>query len=309
MKTLSQVRGFLRNIILRKHHETALARSRRSQNELYRRIEDAPPVRPFREALSGNFGLIAEIKQKSPSGGAMLESNFKNAARAYEESPVVHAISVLTNGPDFGMGIEDLWRIKNETSKPILRKDFITEDYEVIEARAYGADAILLMANILSANQLIHLGHLAKSLRMDVLYESHTLQEIHRIPKKMARIWGINCRVLDSRFAWRRYFLSKMSKLLGWHSDLSIKDKPLELVKHLPKDAVKIAESGVTPQKVHAIAKELGFNAALVGNSLLLAPIGVEAMLERFEFAINAHEYTREESDRDAAGHLPAFSR
>ena len=304
-----QVSKFLRDIISRKRQETAIARSQRSQNELHRRIKDTPPVRSFRDALSGGFGLIAEIKERSPSGGAMLQPNVNIAAQAYENSPIVHAISVLTNGPDFGMGIDRLWRIKNETSKPILRKDFITEDYEVIEARAFGADAILLMANLLSANQLIHLGHLAKSLGMDVLYESHTETEMNRIPKKMARIWGVNCRVLDARSPWRRYFLSKIMKRLGCFRDFSIKDKPLELVKHIPNDAIKVAESGVTPEKVQVVAHELGFNSALVGNALLLAPIGIESMLKRFESAITVREYVSDESDRGALGGLAAFSR
>lgn len=299
--------SFLMGILHAVSRETDAARVLRSQNELERMIKDAPPVRSFREALSGDFGLIAEIKQKSPSLGPVRPENFSDAIDAYQESSIVRAISVLTNHSHFGMGIRELWRVKSETTKPVLRKDFITTEYQVFEARAFGADAILLMANILPPHRLRRLGQVAKSIGLDVLYESHTVAEIRDVSSiPNARICGINCRKLDSKAPVWRYFLSRLLKRIVAVRDLSIKDKPLEYVKYLPANSIKVAESGVTPEKVPLVEK-LGFNAALVGNSLLTAPCGIQKVLMRFEEAFKLR-WQSEEKAGQAARHIPAYS-
>lgn len=279
--------SFLRGILDSVEEEIAAARRNTPEADLQRRIADTPPVRSFRDALSGDFGLIAEVKKRSPSLGEMRAENYERAVAAYHESSIVRALSVLTNHSHFGMNIENLWRIKQQTGKPILRKEFIVSEYQVLEARAWGADAILLMANILSAEQLLQLGTLAKSLGLGVLYESHTRTEIDRIPRDIAECWGINCRKLDSKNPFRHYKLSQLwSKLTGGIKDFSIEDKPLELIGELPREAVvKVAESGITPVKIAAV-RDRGFNAALVGNCLLLAPDGVDGMLQRFAEAL-----------------------
>src|SRR5438094_10398041 len=98
---------------------------------------------------SGGFGIIAEIKKKSPSMGKMKPANVAQAPEVYKESAVVKAVSILTDSAYFGMAIEDLDRLKRQIGKPVLRKDFIFDEYQVFEARAAGADAILLMASVL----------------------------------------------------------------------------------------------------------------------------------------------------------------
>src|SRR5262245_35924549 len=128
--------SFLEEILERKRAEIAEAKRARSLGELQLMIADAPPVRPFAAALTNGFGLIAELKRRSPSGGDMRPENFQQAPDAYAKSPAVKAVSVLTNTTDFGMGIEDLMRVKTVVPKPVLRKDFILEEYQVYEARA-----------------------------------------------------------------------------------------------------------------------------------------------------------------------------
>src|SRR5947199_4424900 len=120
--------SFLQQILQRKQGEIADAKRLRSLADLQRMIPDAPPVRPFSAALTNGFGLIAELKRRSPSGGDMRVENFEQAPAAYAQSPAVKAVSVLTNSTDFGMGIEELLRVKGIVPKPILRKDFILEE-------------------------------------------------------------------------------------------------------------------------------------------------------------------------------------
>src|SRR5262245_29082937 len=117
--------AFLHEIVARKEKELTSAKALRDLDRLKAMMRDAAPVRPFADALRKEFGLIAEIKKKSPSGGDMRKENVESAASAYAQSNAVKAISVLTNTVDFGMAIEDLQRIRETTGKPVLRKDFI----------------------------------------------------------------------------------------------------------------------------------------------------------------------------------------
>lgn len=281
------VAPFLRRILVRAAGQLEESKQQIPEEELRRRLADAPPTRSFSEALTSGFGLIAELKVKSPSAGAMRRENVVRAPQAYEESQIVKAISVLTNFPDFGMKIDRLQQIRSQTTKPVLRKDFIFDRYQVLEARAFGADAILLMANILSEDELRDLGQLAFQLNMEVLFESHTNSEIKKIPE-FAKVWGINCRKLDSRSPWAaRYWGSRaLRHLFGFH-DLSVKSEPLKLVRKIPAHAIKVAESGLTPERIVAVRDKHKFNAALVGNSLLLSKIGVDKMLTKFETALS----------------------
>src|SRR5262245_24981689 len=120
--------SFLEEIIERKRGEIEQAKRARSLVDLKRMIPDAPPVRPFAVSLINGFGLIAELKRRSPSGGDMRSENFEQAPEAYAKSRAVKAVSVLTNTTDFGMRIEDLMRVKAVVPKPVLRKDFILEE-------------------------------------------------------------------------------------------------------------------------------------------------------------------------------------
>ncbi len=278
--------AFLHQILERKNQELAAAQNLRSLNDLKAMLRDAPGARPFAAALRQQFGLIAEIKRRSPSAGEMRAANVEEAPGAYARSAAVKAVSVLTNTADFGMGVEELTRIKGLVNKPVLRKDFIFDDYQVYEARAYGADAVLLMANVLDREKMRRLFDLTRELGMEVLFEAHTREEIDMIPSG-ATLYGINSRKF---MASNRWYLAKLFSKLGGSKDGAGKDfsvelDTFELIRYLPTEAVKIAESGLKPSKLLDVIN-LGYDAVLVGTSLLKAPEGVASMLGQFEQAL-----------------------
>lgn len=280
MKTTATI---LDDILVDVRRELARAQRLRPLGELKSRLADAPPVRSFAAALRTGFGLIAEIKERSPSQGEMRAKNVHAAPAAYEHSPIVRAVSVLTNATHFGMSIERLCQVKAAGTKPVLRKDFIFDDYQVYEARAFGADAILLMANWLEADALRRLYTLARELGMEALFECHTAEQIARVPAD-GRVFGINSRSFNVSSA--AYAEARRLRAEGGRTDVTTDLRQFELVRALPAPAIKVAESGVSPATVRALRDVLGYDAALVGTSLLLAPDGVEAELRRFEAAL-----------------------
>jgi len=270
---------FLAQILRDTEQEIAAAKKARGIGELKRMIGDAPPVRSFRSALGNGFGIIAEVKRRSPSAGDMPKKNFDQAPAAYGKSPIVRAVSVLTNSTHFGMGIKELQRIRERVPQPVLRKDFLIKEYQIYEARAFGADAILLMANVLDRAEMKRLFSLARELGMDVLFEAHTKEEIESIPEG-AEIYGINSRKFK---ASEQSFVAKMVN----GRDLSVELETFSLIQHVPKTAIKVAESGVKPKGIRKVAG-MGYDAVLVGTSLLKASDGVENMLRQFEKAIRS---------------------
>ena len=269
-------------IVGRVQAELAETQRREPLTELEKRARDARPVRDFERAVADGFGLIAEIKRTSPSMGGMRHADVADTAAAYEHSPAVRAISVLTNRADFGMSLDQLGTVGALTTKPLLRKDFIFDPYQIWQARAHGADAVLLMANILTPAGLRELSTLANSLGLAVLFEIHTDDELAKLPAN-PRLCGINSRVFKSGSGSLRYLGSKLLRALGGRRDLSIKYDQFALADRLPPGALRIAESGVSPAMVPRLRDELGFHAMLVGTSLLMAPDGVRAELARFE--------------------------
>lgn len=235
--------------------------------------------RDFAGALAaGGFGLIAEIKHRSPSAGAMRADNVSSAASAYEASPVVRAVSVLTNMTHFGGSVDDLARIASASTKPVLRKDFILDAYQIYEARAAGADAVLMMANVLDAARMRELYALVRDLGMEALFEVHEAAEIESLPEG-ARVVGINSRKFKSRAQ-----LAAPDDVAG--EDFTLDFAAFELAESLPAGCVRVAESGVTPAAVAPLARH--FHAALVGTSLLRDPRGTAAALEDFGRALAA---------------------
>ncbi len=259
------------------HRELDAARRAVPLAEIKQRAHAARPPRDFAAALGAvGFGLIAEIKHRSPSMGAMREENVADAAAAYEASPIVRAISVLTNETHFGTSLTELTAIAATSTKPILRKDFILDPYQVYAARAAGADAVLLMANVLSSAQLTELYQLTCDLGMEALFEIHEDREIAALPAK-ARVVGINSRKFKSQ-----------SQLVAAgdsaEKDFTLDFTAFDLAEKLPTGCVRVAESGVASQTVAALTRH--FNAALVGTSLLHDPRGVAASLENFAQAL-----------------------
>ena len=281
-------RTILDQILVDVRKELAAAQTERPLAELRRMLADAPPVRSFKNALKQEFGLIAEIKEKSPSHGPMRRQNVDASATAYEQSKIVRAISVLTNESHFGMSMERLRAVKLGGTKPVLRKDFIFDDYQVYEARAFGADAILLMANLLEAEEMARLFPVARGLGMEVLFECHTREQIEQLPAG-AEIYGVNSRTFDARkniLGVGTYGVSALLGRLGSKKDLSVDLGRFELGQFVPAHAIKVAESGVSPETVARVRDELEYDAALVGTSLLSASHGLERELVLFEEAL-----------------------
>jgi indole-3-glycerol phosphate synthase len=254
-----------------------------SEADLRGMIADAPPVRSLPEALGKNFGLIAEIKAASPSVGAMRAENVAEAPSAYEESSVVRALSILTNSRHFGGSMQRLQEIRARVSKPVLRKDFIVSEYQIREARAFGADAILLMASVLDAARLKGFHELALELGMEVLFEVHDEQEVAALPKS-AVIVGINSRrfkapVESSGFA-------AVDGAGSSEKDFSIRLDTFDLVDRLPAGTIRVAESGLDVGTIATVRER--FHAALVGTSLLRDPSGVRVGLAAFEEALSS---------------------
>ncbi len=265
--------------------EVAAAKRSIPLSEIRARLADAPPPRDFCKALaSKGFGLLTEIKRRSPSVGPMREENVNAAAATYALSTHVRAVSILTNRTHFGMGIEDLAKLRASLPQPVLRKDFFIDEYQILEARAHGADAILLMANILDAPQLRDFHQIARELGMEALFEIHTLEEIAILPSS-ARIVGINSR----KFKATSGFVGATGSSL---KDFSLEMSAFNLVDHLPTGCLRVAESGLAPETIATVSST--FDAALVGTSLLRDPRGIAACLADFERAIESKQPTHE---------------
>ncbi len=254
-------------------------RVRVPEGELAARIRHAAPTRSFRDAIARGFGVIAEHKRRSPSGGPMEPSNVARAYETYAAAPWVVALSVLTDEDYFAGSLDDLGVARERVKKPILRKDFIVDDYQVLEARAFGADAILLMASVLAdrPGRMQSLYELARSLDLDVLVElgaaERRLEDLVALVPPGAQIVGINARVFAT---------SKP----GNDADPSARHSlPTDLRQHrayrglVPASALAVAESGITTLEELASVRDAGYHAALIGTAFLKGPrdIGVVA--------------------------------
>ncbi len=201
------------------------------------------------ENLKTGSGIIAEHKRRSPSKSVINQSlNVQDVAKGYEDADV-SGISVLTDGKYFGGSIEDLLYARASVNLPILRKDFMIDEYQVLEAKAYGADVILLIAAVLTEEQLIHLANSAKSLGMDVLLEVHNEEELKKSLKVNADMIGVNNRNLKT-------------------FEVSI-DNSKKLAKLIPDEFVKVSESGISNTEAIADLKNYGYQGFLIGENFM----------------------------------------
>lgn len=241
-------------IVAAKRREVAASRRRMPPEELEAQAAEAPPVRDFRAALAGPgpIRLIAEVKKASPSAG-VLRPDFDPVAiaRAYQAHGA-HALSVLTDGPYFQGHLSDLARVRASVALPILRKDFLIDPYQVVEARMAGADAVLLIAEILDDAALRALLEHARRWGMAALIEFHDPANLPRVLASGAELVGVNNRDLH-RFA----------------TDL---ETTLRLCDRVPADVVLVSESGIRDRRDVERLEAAGVHAMLVGETLMRAP-------------------------------------
>ena len=221
--------------------------------EVMRRVEAAPPPRPFRRAFPrGGTNVIAELKKASPSEG-LIRSDFRPALLAAElEGAGAAALSVLCEPHRFLGGEAYLREARAVVELPILYKDFVTTRYQVAEARAAGADAVLLIVAALEAAALANLVAFADSLGLSTLVETHGADEIAKAVDAGAEIVGVNCR-----------------DLRDFSTDVSLLER---LVGTIPADCTRIAESGMRDAASIAAAKRAGADGFLVGTALMRSP-------------------------------------
>ena len=186
----------LKKIIENKRKEVELAKKQMPLDSFRNKLGNS--TRNFKDALSKNkLNLIAEIKRNSPSKNIQKkEFNIKKIIDIYNK--YADAVSVLTDNKFFSGSLDDMKEVSNLTNLPILRKDFIIDEYQIHEARFYNADAILLIASILSEEQIKHFIDIAHGYKMNCLVEIHTEDELDEVLQTKAQIIGINNRNLDT---------------------------------------------------------------------------------------------------------------
>ncbi|TVP76267.1 MAG: indole-3-glycerol phosphate synthase TrpC [Gemmatimonadales bacterium] len=242
----------LDRIVEGKRQEVESLRSRAA--EFRERAADAPSPRDFSGALAdpAHLSLVAEVKRRSPGAGAIDEAlDPVELARRYERGGA-RALSVLTDGSHFGGSLADLVAVRDAVALPCLRKDFTLEEVQVLEARAGGADAILLIVRILDDARLRGLREMAEELGMAALVEAHDGVEVDRALASGASILGINNRDLAT-----------------FRTDLSVTFGVLD---QIPPELVLVSESGIRSGEDAELLARRGVDAILVGEAMVRAP-------------------------------------
>jgi indole-3-glycerol phosphate synthase len=254
---------FLDKIVATKQQEVAALKSRISLAEMEKGIAALPACLGFERALSAgrnrSIGLIAEVKKASPSKG-LIRSDFDPVllAKAYEAAGT-DCISVLTD-VDYFQGSNDyLTQVRGAVGVPILRKDFTIDLHQIYEARLIGADAILLIAAILTTEQMKQFSAAAKSLGLDVLIEVHDKEELDRVLElDNPTLIGINNRNLKT-----------------FVTDLKTTE---ELIAHMPKGVTVVSESGISRPSEIEYLQSIGAEAVLIGEHFMRQPVVEQAV-------------------------------
>jgi indole-3-glycerol phosphate synthase len=227
-----------------------LAARRLPMGQLQEALETAPAVRdclPF--LVSSEVSVIAEVKRSSPSKGALASIGDPAGLAATYEEAGAQVVSVLTEQRRFGGSLADLDAVRKAIDLPILRKDFMIDEYQFYEARAHGADVVLLIVAALSKNQLEDYFHLSTELGMRSLIEVHTNDELERALDISPEIIGVNSRNLKTLEVDSRAFA--------------------ELIPQIPSSIARVAESGISTREEVVFAQECGATAILVGEALV----------------------------------------
>ncbi len=217
--------NILETIVAHKNNEIELKKAVLPQRQLEQfDLFERPTISMSKSLLNSTNGIIAEHKRRSPSKSVINQQlDVSEVARGYQNAGVA-AMSVLTDGRFFGGSLEDLIIARSSTDLPLLRKDFIIDPYQVVEAKAFGADAILLIATILNNDRIISLSNLANEIGLEVLMEIHDETELKKALKNGIEMIGINNRNL------KNFEVDlETSKTLG---------------NRIPSEFIKISESG-----------------------------------------------------------------
>lgn len=197
-------------------------------------------------------GVIAEFKRKSPSKGIINDSSLVGETASGYQQAGVAAISILTDESFFGGSNEDLFQARSNSTLPLLRKDFIVDEYQLLEAKSIGADVILLIAAVLIPKQTLELATMAQSLGMEVLLEVNSKEELETHLNQHLNLVGVNNRNL---------------------TDFSLNvNLSFELAEFIPTEFVKVAESAISNPQVVVDLKKEGFKGFLIGENFMKTP-------------------------------------
>ncbi len=247
-----EIRGtILERIVVDRLPEISSAKSKLPAESIRTALGRAPEVRSLKRRLARRVGIIAEIKRASPSAGLFREDFDPVRIAADYEMAGAAAISIVTEANYFLGALETLASLRWRTSLPLLRKDFIVDEYQILEARLAGADAVLLIAALLEQDRIRHLRSVAEDLLMDALVEVHSEAELERALQAGSSFVGVNSRDLRS-------------------FEISL-DTCRRLAAMLPRDIVAVAESGLqTPDDIRDLLR-LGYRGFLIGGKLMRA--------------------------------------
>jgi len=227
-----------------------LAKRRRPLGELHEQMSQAPAPLDAHAVLKGDqIKVIAEVKRASPSKGALSSIGDPAALAEQYENAGASVISVLTEERRFKGSLADLTSVRDRVSIPILRKDFMVDEYQFFEARAHGADMVLLIVAALAKSQLRDFYDLATEMGMAALIEVHTADELERAMEITPRIIGVNSRNLKT-----------------------LEVNPVafsELIPQIPNEVIRVAESGISQRSDVEFAQSHGADAILVGEALV----------------------------------------
>ena len=243
------MKNILEKIIGKKHEEIARQKEAVPDRHLRMMIKDNLTNVSFKEALcDSDTGIIAEFKRRSPSKGWIFEEARADVIVPDYEAKGATAVSVLTDQPFFGGSLNDLKTVRSMVGLPLLRKDFIIDEYQLLQAKAFGADVVLLIASALTVTQTKKLATAAKSLGLEVLLEIHTESELEYLMDEVDVV-GINNRNLST-----------------FKTDIQTS---FELGALIPDNFVKISESGISDPKVVMQLREAGFKGFLMGENFM----------------------------------------
>ncbi|MFL5737227.1 MAG: indole-3-glycerol phosphate synthase TrpC [Actinomycetota bacterium] len=250
--------GFLSDLVSRRRAE--LEERPLDDESLRVAAASAPPAKDFEAALRGpGVALIAEVKRSSPSAGAIAETEPEERARTYTRGGAA-AISVLTETEHFSGSMDDLRAARAATDLPLLRKDFLIAPAQLAEARAAGADAVLVIAAAVTDDELAALLQTAKELELSALVEAHGEDDLERALTAGAPIVGINARDLETL-------------------DVD-EDRALRLLEGVPRDRARVFESGIAMRAQVQRAVDAGADAVLVGEHLMRSADPAAAIAE-----------------------------